>query len=121
MAEGQLQGGPQVIAPQVGRNPSTYWAALTVAENGTVVYHLGVGAPLSQLTWYDRNGKELGQLGETGSSPTQPSHPMDSGWPWTLPTGRTRTSTSGSTICRATRYTRFTFDPAEETTPGLVA
>jgi serine/threonine protein kinase len=60
------RGEPQVVADQVGFQPSTYWGAFTVAENGTVVYNQTVGAALSVLTWYDRAGKELGHVGDVG-------------------------------------------------------
>ena len=65
-----ISGKPRVIAEQVGVNPSTYWAAFSVAENATLVYHLGAGAPLSQLTWVDRTGKEVEKSGSRESSPT---------------------------------------------------
>jgi eukaryotic-like serine/threonine-protein kinase len=57
-------GGTTAVANVVGFQPSTYWTALTVAENGTLVYNTGTGAAVSMLTWMDRNGKELGRLGE---------------------------------------------------------
>jgi len=114
-SSGKLLGRPEIVAPLIGRNPSTYWAAFTVADNGSVVYHLSAGAPLSQLTWYDRSGKELGKLGEPGTL-SNPSLSPDGGrvaidradgadknidvWIYDLP--------------RQT-FTRFTFDPAEET------
>jgi Tol biopolymer transport system component len=57
---------PQAVAELVGYQPSTYWGAFTVAENGTVVYNPTAGAALSVLTWYDRAGKELGRVGGAG-------------------------------------------------------
>jgi Tol biopolymer transport system component len=56
----------QIVADLVGYQPSTYWGAFTVAENGTVVYNPTAGAALSALTWYDRAGKELGRVGGAG-------------------------------------------------------
>jgi len=56
----------QAVAEQVGYQPSTYWGAFAVAENGTVVYNPTAGAALSVLTWYDRAGKELGRVGDLG-------------------------------------------------------
>jgi Tol biopolymer transport system component len=63
-ASGQVSGNSTPIAGAVGFQPSTYWAALTVSGNGTVIYNTGVGAALSALTWVDRAGKELGRIGE---------------------------------------------------------
>ena len=61
-----VAGHPRTIVEQVGVNPSTYWAAFSVGGGGTLIYHTGVGAPLSQLTWLDRSGKELGTIGDPG-------------------------------------------------------
>ncbi len=63
-ASGQVSGNSTPIAAAVGFQPSTYWAALTISGNGTLIYNTGVGAALSVLTWMDRTGKELGRIGE---------------------------------------------------------
>jgi serine/threonine protein kinase len=62
----------QVIADQVGYQPSISWGTFSVSENGTIVYNATLGATLSVLTWYDRAGKELGHVGDIGvvSNPT---------------------------------------------------
>lgn len=111
---GKLIGEPQVVGQGVGFQPSTYWAAFTVAENETVVYNTSGGAALSVLTWYDRTGKELGHVGEPGVfanptiSPDGNSAALDVTdvkannvdiWIYGLKNGST---------------SRFTFDPAEE-------
>ena len=116
--QGRLQGGPQVIAPEVGRNPSTYWAAMTVAENGTVVYHLGVGAPLSQLTWYDRNGRELGRLGESAIIANPTISPDGQRVAVDVADGKDKNIDVWIHDLPRHSYTRFTFDPTEETTPS---
>ncbi|MGH9774631.1 MAG: protein kinase domain-containing protein [Candidatus Acidiferrales bacterium] len=69
---GATSGESEVVADQVGFLPATFWAAFSVAENGTVVYNPTVGATLSLLTWYGRAGKELGHVGDVGvlSNPT---------------------------------------------------
>ena len=66
VSTGAASGEPLVIADQIGYQPSTYWGAFSVSENGTVVYNSTVGASLSLLTWYDRSGKELGHVGVSG-------------------------------------------------------
>ncbi len=66
ISKGTTAGDTQIIAEQVGFQPSTYWGAFSVAENGTVVYNTSVGAASSLLTWYDRAGKELGHVGDVG-------------------------------------------------------
>jgi hypothetical protein len=59
-------GEPRVISDRVGFQPSTYWGAFTVAENGVLIYDPNTQTASSLLTWYDRNGKEVGHLGEAG-------------------------------------------------------
>jgi eukaryotic-like serine/threonine-protein kinase len=59
-------GEARVVAEQIGFQPSTYWGAFAVADNGTVVYNSTTGAALSVLTWFDRSGKEVGHIGEIG-------------------------------------------------------
>jgi serine/threonine protein kinase len=57
----QLSGEPFPIARNViyyGPNLST---SFSVSENGVLVYQAGF--PESQLKWYDRGGKELGEVG----------------------------------------------------------
>ena len=59
-----ISGSPAVVANAVGFQPSTYWSAFTVAQNGTLIYNTDVGAAQSVLTWVDRSGKELGRVGD---------------------------------------------------------
>src|SRR5208282_2843911 len=63
-AAARVSGHTAAIANVVGFQPSTYWAALAVGGNGTVIYNTGVGAALSALTWMDRSGKEVGRIGD---------------------------------------------------------
>jgi len=63
---GRVSGSPVVVAAAVAYSPSTFWANFAMAGNGTVVYDSSTGAALSQLTWYDRAGKETGHIGGTG-------------------------------------------------------
>ena len=62
----------QIVADLVGFQPSIFWGAFAVAENGTVVYNPNVGAVLSVLTWYDRAGKELGTWAMSACSQIPP-------------------------------------------------
>ena len=58
-----VSGSPAVVANLVGFQPSTYWTAFTVAQNGNLIYNTEVGAVQSVLTWMDRSGKELSRIG----------------------------------------------------------
>jgi len=59
-----VSGSPAVVANVVGFQPSTYWLAFTVTQNGTLIYNTEIGAAQSVLTWMDRSGKELGRIGD---------------------------------------------------------
>jgi eukaryotic-like serine/threonine-protein kinase len=61
-----ISGNTTVVANAVSFQPSTYWASLTAAANGTLVFNTSTGAALSVLTWMDRSGKQLGEIGEPG-------------------------------------------------------
>jgi eukaryotic-like serine/threonine-protein kinase len=111
-----LLGNPVVVANAVGFQPSTYWAALTSAENGTLIYNTSTGASLSALTWMDRSGKELGRIGE----PAVMCNP-------TLSPDGSRVAVDVSDLkannvdvwiesTTGAANSRFTFDPAEEVT-----
>ncbi len=63
VSAGTASGSTSVVANIVGFQPSTYWSAFTVANNGTLIYNTSVGAAQSALTWMDRSGKELGHIG----------------------------------------------------------
>jgi eukaryotic-like serine/threonine-protein kinase len=115
-ASGSVTGKPRVIAEQVGVNPSTYWAAFSVAENATLIYHMGVGAPLSQLTWVDRTGKELGKIGEPGIIANPQISPDQTRVAFDLANRREKNIDVWTYNLQNNTSARFTFDPSEETT-----
>ena len=113
--EGKVTGEARVVAAQVGRYPSTYLGAFSVSNAGTVVYALGTGAPLSQLTWYDRSGKQVGRLGDAAVL-ANPSLSPDNEL---VAVDVIDLKTNGidiwlENVAHGTT-SRFTFDPAEET------
>ena len=67
VSKGAVLGEPQVVADSVEYSPSIIMAAFSVGANGSLVYSTGTGTSLSQLTWLDRSGKELGHVGEPGT------------------------------------------------------
>jgi len=111
-----VSGKPQVVVEQVGVNPSTYWAAFSVSENLTVLYHMGVGAPLSQLTWVDRTGKELGKIGEPGIIANPQISPDQTRVAFDLANRREKNIDVWTYNLQNNTSARFTFDPSEETT-----
>ncbi len=113
----KVTGKPIIIANQVGHHPSTYWGAFSVAWNGTVIYHQRTGSSLSQLTWYDRTGKELGRVGEPGLLANPRISPDGNRIAFDIADPRERNIDVWIHDLRRGTATRFTFDPAEETTP----
>jgi eukaryotic-like serine/threonine-protein kinase len=111
-----ISGKPRVIVEQVGVNPSTYWAAFSVSQNGTVLHQLGVGAPLSQLTWVDRSGKELGKIGEPGIIANPTISPDQTRVAFDLANRREKNVDVWTYNLNNNTSARFTFDPSEETT-----
>jgi Tol biopolymer transport system component len=59
-----VSGSEVVIGSVVGFQPSTWWASLAAAENGTLIYDASPGSSVSVLTWMDRTGKQLGRVGD---------------------------------------------------------
>jgi Periplasmic component of the Tol biopolymer transport system len=113
---GAARGGEEkrVIADVVGFQASTYWGAFTAAENGTVVYNSSAGSTLSALTWFDRAGHELGQVGEVGVL-ANPSFSPDEQF---VAVDRTDLKARNVDVwihdLKRGTASRFTFDPAED-------
>ena len=113
-SKGTVSGSASVVANTLGFQPSTFWAAVTVANNGTLVYNSSAGAAASVLTWMDRSGKELGKVGgpaiqcNPSLSPDGSRVAVDISDPKEVNVDIWLESTTGP------GNTRFTFDPAEE-------
>jgi eukaryotic-like serine/threonine-protein kinase len=60
----ELSGDSIVIADDVGFDATSYQGFFSASENGVVVHQSGA-ASLTQLTWVDRSGKQLGIVGES--------------------------------------------------------
>ena len=116
LPDGSAQGRPSLVAPQVGYHPSTYLAAFTVGHNGTVVFNTGSGAPNSQLTWYDRSGKELGRVGDIAILSNPNLSTGGTRTTFDLADPRTKNVDVWTRDLERGYSARFTFDPAEETT-----
>jgi len=116
MSNYTVNGKPEIVAQQVGHHPSTYWGAFTVANNGTVVYHLGTGSSLSQLTWFDRTGKELGRVGDPGLLANPSLSPDGNRVVVDIADPREKNIDVWIFELNRNGSTRFTFDREEETT-----
>ena len=113
-ATGKITGKSVVIANSVGYQPSTFWAALAVGGNGTVIYNTGVGAALSQLTWVDRSGKVLGMVGEPAVVANPTLSPDGSRVAVDIADLKTDNVDIWLENTAGSGNTRFTFDPSEE-------
>jgi Tol biopolymer transport system component len=60
----EFTGDAFPIAEQVLTNGGIGFAAISASENGVLAYRTGAGVVGSKLVWYDRQGKELGALGD---------------------------------------------------------
>jgi serine/threonine protein kinase len=61
-----LSGEPRTISDEVQYFPQTDLALFGVAGRGTLVVQTGKGADKSQLLWFNRSGKQLGDVGPPG-------------------------------------------------------
>jgi Tol biopolymer transport system component len=61
----ELVGEPRVVAEDIPTNPGVGGAAFNASTNGTLIYRTGsgIGTEGRQLLWFDRQGKNLGELG----------------------------------------------------------
>jgi eukaryotic-like serine/threonine-protein kinase len=62
-----LSGDPHTLSDQVLHSPQVYRAVFGVSNGEVLVTQTGKGATLSQLTWFDRNGRPAGTVGAVGS------------------------------------------------------
>jgi Tol biopolymer transport system component len=113
-ASATISGRATVVANVVGFQPSTYWAALTVSLNGTVVYNTGVGAALSVPVWMDLLGKELSRLGEPAVIANPTLSPDDSRVAVDISDLKANNVDVWLLSTAGAGNARFTFDPAEE-------
>ncbi|MFZ0799443.1 MAG: protein kinase [Terriglobales bacterium] len=111
---GTASGSTTVIANVVGYQPSTIWTALTVAQNGTVIYNTGVGAAQSALTWVDRSGKELGRIGDPAIMANPTLSPDGTRLAVDISDQKANNVDIWIESTTGASNSRFTFDPAEE-------
>jgi len=114
-AAGNAKGESKIISGKVGRYPSTYLGAFSVSTAGTVIFGLGTGAPLSQLTWFDRTGKEVGKVGDPGILANPSLSPDNTAVAVDIIDLKSKNIDVWIESVEHGTMSRFTFDPAEET------
>ena len=112
----RLTGEAFPVAEHVSQGQSNN-AIVSVSENGLLAYQAAGSLELSQLTWFDRNGKELEALG----APATYNRPRLSHDDLRVAVEITDSQTRAADIwvCDLTRrtQTRFTFDSADDSIP----
>src|SRR5450631_851015 len=109
-----VSGSATVVANLVGFQPSTYWSAFTVAQNGTLIYNTGVGAAQSVLTWMDWSGKELGRVGDPAVVANPTLSPDGSRVAVDISDQKANNVDVWIESTTGAGNSRFTFDPSEE-------
>ena len=99
----ELTGEAFPIAEQIQTHSvGELYANFSASENGVLVYQTGTAAGGSQLTWFDRSGKQIGVLGRSGSIlQTLRFHRMASELPSAFGIQWSEQGTSGFTTWRA--------------------
>jgi Tol biopolymer transport system component len=115
VSRGSVSGEPLVIAGVVGFQPSTYWGAFAISENGTVIYNTSAQTALSALTWVDRGGKESGRVTGAGVLANPTLSPMGDRVTVDITDEKAKNVDVWIESVRGgANPQRFTFDPAEE-------
>ena len=109
-----VSGSTTVVANVVGFQPSTYWSAFTVAQNGTLIFNPDVGAAQSAITWIDRSGKELGRIGDPAVVANPTLSPDGSRVAVDISDEKTNNVDVWIESTAGAGNSRFTFDPSEE-------
>lgn len=110
-------GNITVVADDVAFQPSTFWAAVTAARNGTVIFNTSTGGARSVLTWMDRTGKQLEQIGEPAIQCNPALSPDNTRLAVDISDQRANNVDVWLQSEHGENSSRFTFDPSEEVVP----
>ena len=110
-----VSGSEIVIGSVVGFQPSTWWASLAAAENGTLIYDASPGSSVSVLTWMDRTGKQLGRVGDPGVMANPVLSPDGSRIALDISDQKGNNVDIWLENTNGVGNTRFTFTPSEDT------
>ncbi len=113
-SKGVVTGNATEVANFISVQPATYYAALTAATNGTLVYSTTPGAALSVLTWMDRSGKVLSSLGDPAVQFNPTISPDGSRVAVDISDQKASNVDIWLENVAGAGSSRFTFDPAEE-------
>jgi serine/threonine protein kinase len=110
----KLSGEPFLIAEQV--RSFFLIPHLTASQNGILAYQSG-GAKTPQLVWFDRNGKQLGTVGEAADFSNPSLAPDENRIAVCIRDPQTKMRDIWLFDLTRGAKSRFTFDPAEDLNP----
>ncbi|MGA8554817.1 MAG: protein kinase [Candidatus Acidiferrales bacterium] len=116
ISNAKISGAVHSVASDVGRSPSTFWSDFSVSDNGTVIYSTGALGTQSVLTWVDRDGKELGRVGQPGVMANPTISPDGNRIAVDINDQRANTVDVWIESATGSGNTRFTFNPGETVT-----
>lgn len=64
---GTLSGDASPVADRVQYDGTVWRTLFSASGNGVLIYHSGLPNAGTQLTWFDRTGKQLGAVGDRGN------------------------------------------------------
>ncbi len=112
-----LTGDPFPIAQQLQVDPAGGRAIFSVSDNGILAFQSGIMRGNARLIWFDRNGKQISGIGESGFY----SEPRLSNDNQKMATAIFDAQLGSTDIwiyeLARNGSTRFTFDPAFDTNP----
>src|SRR5712691_830514 len=114
---GDLGGTPFVVVPRllIGFGGGYPRAAVSVSQNGVLAYRTRFDAGLSDLAWFDRSGKRLESVGESDQYSNPALSPDEKKLVVSRLDPQVRTRDLWLCDLASGAFTRFTFDPADET------
>jgi eukaryotic-like serine/threonine-protein kinase len=120
-AGSKLMGEPKAIAEHIAYNPDVGLgrSTFTASDTGVLVYRTGDvgGTVMAQLTWFDRKGARLGQLGEPGLHQAFSLSPDGTRVAVSIYDRRSRQADIWIVDAARGTRTRLTFDAADEDFP----
>ncbi|HEU5403313.1 MAG TPA: protein kinase [Terriglobales bacterium] len=112
-----VSGSTEILAKSVGYYPSVFWGAFSAARNGTVIFNTSTGASKSILTWMDRAGKQLGQIGEPAVQCNPALSPDGNRIALDLTDSKSQAIETWIERTDGSGLSRFTFDSTEDVVP----
>ena len=114
-----LTGEPAVVAHRVviGLTRGVARAAFSASQNGVLAYRTRTETGRSELVWFDRQGKRIGEVGEPGDYSNIALSPDEKKLALSRTDAQSRARDVWLFDVSNGASTRFTFNPADETNP----